>query len=192
MIEFYLLFFAIIGIPILLFGFLLYFILKKLGKPKLGKYLTSAFGFLILGLSIYIIFEDHFFFKSDAKKFLSEQNIELKDDFKIIKNESFSAIGDYYHTFTLSISEKDRKQIIQEIRNSENFKKENDTTIQHFLWLETKNRYIGPKIIQNYETNSSLVREFFEPSGKQGYAPTFRQISISKTENELIFKDIDE
>ena len=192
MVDFYLLLFAIIGIPIILLGLLLYFIPKKLGKPKLGKYLVSNFGILILALSTYIIFEDYFFFKSDAEKFLSEQNFQLKNDFKIKKNESFSAIGDYYHTFTLDISENDRNRIIQEIKNSENFKKENDTTIQHFLFQTKENEYTGSKIIQNYETQSAFIREYFQHSEKQGYAPTFRRISISKTENELIFEDIDE
>lgn len=53
-------------------------------------------------------------------------------------------------------------------------------------------RYFGPKVTQNYETENAYVREYFEPSGREGYAPTFRRISISKTKNELIFEDIDE
>ena len=43
-----------------------------------------------------------------------------------------------------------------------------------------------------HETENSYVREYFEPSGQEGYAPTFRRISISKTKNELTFEDIDE
>lgn len=38
----------------------------------------------------------------------------------------------------------------------------------------------------------AFVREYFEPSGSEGWAPTFRRISISKTQNTLTFEDIDE
>lgn len=47
-------------------------------------------------------------------------------------------------------------------------------------------------MIQNYETEITYVREYFEPNGKEGYAPTFRRISISKTENVLKYEDIEE
>ena len=57
------------------------------------------------------------------------------------------------------------------------------------LYLSNK-RYIGPKVIQNYETKYAFVREYFEPSGQEGYAPTFRRVSISKSKNELTFEDI--
>jgi hypothetical protein len=47
-------------------------------------------------------------------------------------------------------------------------------------------------VTQNYETEKAFVREYFQPSGQKGYAPTFRRISISKSDNELTFEDIDE
>ena len=52
-------------------------------------------------------------------------------------------------------------------------------------------KYTGKKITQNYEDSTRFVREYFEPNG-QGYAPTYRRIEIDKTENKLIFEDIDE
>lgn len=51
-------------------------------------------------------------------------------------------------------------------------------------------RYFGKKVIQNHETEDSYVREYFEPGRHEGYAPTFRRISMSKTKNELTFEDI--
>lgn len=186
-----LLFILILGI-ILLISFLLYSIPKKLGDPKLGKILSSIFLLFIISFTIYEIFRDEFFTKSNAKELLAEQKIILKDDFKIINNISHSAIGDCYHTFTLSISEEDRQRIIQQIKNAENFKIKSDTTINHLLYLNNENRYFGKKIIQNYETNNDYVTEFFEPSNQEGYAPTFQRISVSKTENILTFKDINE
>ena len=63
--------------------------------------------------------------------------------------------------------------------------------VDSFLYSK-KDRYFGPRITQDYQTERSYVREYFQPSGRQGYAPTFRRISISKTESKLTFEDIDE
>ena len=76
------------------------------------------------------------------------------------------------------------------IKSSDNFKADN-TSIDQLQYLSDQ-RYFGPKVTQNYETENAYVREYFQPSGQEGYAPTFRRISISKTNNELTFEDIDE
>lgn len=184
-----LLIFVFIGIPIGL-GLLFYFVPKKLGYPKTAKYLTIVYGLLVLTIGLYIAFEDQLFTKNNAKEFVEEQDIKLTEDFELLKNESMSAIGDYYHTFTLKISERDKQNAITKIKSVDNFKTDN-ATIDQMLYLSDQ-RYFGPNVTQNYETENSYVREYFEPSGQEGYAPTFRRISISKTKNELIFEDIDE
>ena len=178
-----------VGIPIGI-GLLLYFIPKKLGYPKLAKYLTIGFGFLVLTIGLYIAFEDQLFTKNSAKKLVEEQSLILTDDFELTENKSMTAIGDYYHTFTLTISERDRQKAIFKIKSSDNFKPDNKSIVET-LYLST-NRYYGPKVTQNYETENSYVREYFQPSGQKGYAPTFRRILINKTKNELQFEDIDE
>lgn len=107
-----------------------------------------------------------------------------------------SAIGDYYQTFTLKISERDKQEAILKIKNSDDFKiyrTINQSIIDSLIYLhQNLDRYFGPKVVKNYETENSYVREYFQPSGRKGYAPTFRRISISKTESELTFEDIDE
>lgn len=163
-ILFYLIFFIIIAVVLFVIPYILYLIPKKFEHPKLGKILSGIFLLSIISFTIYEIFRDEFFTKSNAKELLAEQKIILKYDFKIINNISHSAIGDYYHTFTLSISEEDRQRIIQQIKNAKNFKIKSDTTINHLLYLNNENRYFGKKIIQNYETNNDYVTEFFEPS----------------------------
>jgi hypothetical protein len=179
-----------VGIPIGL-GFLFYFIPKKLGYPKVAKYLSATFVLLILAAALFLVFQDEFFTKNDAKKLVEEQHIKLNNKFELLKNESSSAMGaDYYHTFTLKISEADREQAIQIIKKSKIFKSDNPS-IDENLYL-TQSRYFGPKVYQDYENKGSYVREYFEPSGQQGYAPTFRRISISKTESKLTFEDIAE
>jgi hypothetical protein len=178
-----------VGLPIGL-GLLFYFVPKKFGYPKTAKYLTIVYGILVLVVAFIIVFEDQLFTKNDAKKLVEEQNIKLGDKFDLIKNESSSAIGDYYHTFILKISRRDRQQAITIIKNSKIFKADK-RSIDSLLYLR-QDRYFGPKIIQDYETEDSYVREYFQPSERQGYAPTFRRLSISKTENKLKFEDIDE
>ena len=176
-----------IGIAIGL-GFLLYVVVKQLGYPRAAKYLIIAYGLLILAIGFYIVFEDQLFTKNNAKELVEEQEILLEDKFELRENESSSAIGDYYHTFTLEISERDKQHAILNIKSSANFKKDYNS-IDQMPYLSDQ-RYFGPKVTRNYETVNAFVREYFQPSGQEGYAPTFRRISISKTKNELIFEDM--
>jgi len=179
-----------IGIPIGL-GLLFYFVPKKLGYPKTAKYLTLAYGVFVLTTGFFIAFEDQLFTKNNAKELVEEQDIKLIEDFELLKNESMSGIGDYYHTFTIKISERDKQNAITKIKSSDDFKAGN-VSVETLMYQPTTDRYFGKKVVQNYETENSFVREYFEPSGREGYAPTFRRISINKTDNELKFEDIDE
>lgn len=187
----------LIGLFILFFigfsiglGLLLYFVPKKLGHPKTGKYLTIIFGVFILSIVLWTAFEDQLFTKNNAKDLVEEQQIFLKDKFDLQDNKSMSAIGDYYHSFTLKISARDNQNAISKIKSSENFKTDN-SSVNQMLYLSDK-RYFGSEVTQNYETSNAFVREYFQASGQDAYAPTFRRISINKDKNELIFEDIDE
>ncbi|ADB41547.1 hypothetical protein [Spirosoma linguale] len=172
-------------------GYVLYWILKRLGYPRIGKVLLFSSGILFALLILFIAFEEQFFSKGDAEKLLLEQNIELTDNFELLKNESMSAIGDYYHTFTLEISEKDKHKIIHSITSASDFRiKKSETWIDDSLF-QVPNRYIGRKTIQNYATKPFFIRELFEPQGN-GYAPKFRKIKVNKKGNTLVFEDIDE
>jgi hypothetical protein len=188
LIGFFLLVF--IGLPIGI-GLLFYFIPKRLGYPKTAKYLTISYGLIVLAIGLFIAFEDQLFTKNNAKELVEEQEFNLQDKFELLNNESMSAIGDYYHTFTIKISDRDKQDAITKIISSDNYKTDN-SSIETMLYQQAPDRYFGKKIIQNYETENTYVREYFEPSGRKGYAPTFRRISISKTKNELTFEDIDE
>lgn len=166
---------------------LVYLILKKLGYPKAGIYISIILTLLIVIITTLIIFEDDLFTKSDARKLLIEQNIQIRNDFDLRENKSMFSPGDYYHTFTLIISPDDKLRIIKEIKSASNFVK----TDQSESGLDNQDDYYnGPKRIKNYETEAYFVRELFEPHGK-GYAPTWRKIEIDKKANELIFEDID-
>jgi hypothetical protein len=167
--------------------FLCYWIPKKLGSAKTGKIVAWLVGFTLLCSLMTVIFEDQLFTKANAKNLLLEQKIVLNDPFEIVENKSMLAIGDYYHTFTLKLSNKDRLRLIKEISASEGFKKVNK--IQEDITQQT-DRYTGNRITQNYETEAQFIREYFEPNGK-GYAPTYRKIEIDKNKALLVFEDID-
>lgn len=178
-----------VGLPIGI-ACLLYFIPKKLGYPKTGRYLTMIFGLLVLTIVLWTVFEDQLFTKENAKELVEEQKILLQDNFEFKENKSMSAIGDHYHTFTLKLSERDGQNAIMKIKSADNFKADNHS-IEQMLYF-SKKRYFGPKVTQNYETEHAYVSEYFQPSGQVGYAPTFTRISISKIRNELTFEDINE
>jgi hypothetical protein len=175
-----------IGIPIGI-GLLLYYIPKKIGYPKVGKYLTGLFALAVLVLVFMTIFEDQLFTKNDARKLIEEQELKLTEEFKLENNKSMWAIGYYYHTFTLTISEKDKLNAIKIIKSSDNFKEIGKPTKD--LLLDIEDRYNGPKQTQNYETENAFIREYIKPNG-QGYAPTFRRIIVNKQKNEMTFEEI--
>ena len=168
--------------------YLFYWIPNKLGYPKIGKYLSIIVGLFFCIITFMTVFDDQLFTKNDARKLLEEQNIHLTENFEIIKNESSSAIGDYYHTFVLSITAKDKARIIKEIRSSKNFHLDNETNT---YFNNREDYYNGPKRIKNYETKTQFIRELFQPEGN-GYAPTWRKIEIEKGEDKITFEDIDE
>jgi hypothetical protein len=186
--EVYLIAFLLILTIIIGVIWLCFWLPKKLGYPKFGKYLSIIIS-VIIGLFILSeIFDDELFSKKNATELLAGQNIKLIDEFELIENKSVSSIGDYYHTFTLKISKNDRIRIINEIKNSKNFNNEIKT---ENYFDNREDYYKGPKRIKNYETEKQYIRELFEPNG-EGYAPTYQKIEIDKKENLLIFEDIDD
>jgi len=84
----------IIGLTIGLI-YLGYWIPKRFGKRKLGKWIAGILSITVLVFILSIVFEDELFFKSDAKKLISEHKIELKDNFELNTNE-FIGIKDFY------------------------------------------------------------------------------------------------
>ena len=113
---------VILFLAIILIGliFLSYWIPKKMGYNRFGIIFS---GTLIISLILYIlsiVFHDRLFFKSDVINFLSRQDIRLKDDFKILTNEDDAPFG-AFQKFELEISSDDKRQIIQSIKNSDNF-----------------------------------------------------------------------
>lgn len=166
--------------------YLSYWIPIKFGKNKLGIILSSILSTIFILLILAFFFDDYLFFQSDAKKYLSFQNVELKDDFKIKNNES-GGLRDYYHRFDLEISNSDKQQIIKQIKSSENYQPKINN--EFYLPELANNRYKGDTLYANYQTDWEYKTAIFYPNGK-GYSPTYKVISISKKKNELTFEEI--
>lgn len=172
-----------IGIPIGL-GVLLYYVPKKLGYPKIAKYLTISYGLLVISFGLYFAFEDHFFFKSNAIELLNEHNVVLEDPFKIISNRSGGFL-DYSHQFTLSISHSDKEKLINQITSSDNYQEK----VNDMFDLRTdKLRYSDndTTFTANYQNKWNYIYEYYKPN-KKGYKPTWDKILISKTKSELTY-----
>jgi len=165
--------------------FLSYWIPKIWGYKKAGKIIAGIVSvcFLIFFVKVYI--DDYLFFKDDAREFLAEQNINLKDDFEIIEHKQEGTV-DYYHRFELLISKPDKDRLINEITSSKYY---NDSISTYFHLPSNQHRYKGEPITINYQTQHEFKSEFYKPNGK-GYAPTYRIISIPISERKLIFEEI--
>lgn len=166
--------------------YLFYWIPKTIGYPKVGKYLSIFVGLSFCVVTFMTVFEDQLFSKKDARELLEEQDIHLLDSFDIIENKSNSVINNYYHTFVLRISAKDKARIIKEIRNSKNFHLDKEART---YFNNREDYYNGPKRLKNYETQTQFIRELFEPQG-DGYAPNWRKIEIEKQGNKIAFEDL--
>ena len=137
-----------LGIPALA-----YLIPKKMGHPKFGIFTGFIISIIILGFFLGTIIKDDFFTKESARKNLAQYNIELSNDFSILDNWSTIALSDYYHKFTLNLSDKDKAKCIKEIRQANNFKK--------IGLYESYEPELKPQLI-NYETPSVVVRKSIE------------------------------
>lgn len=180
---FYLPFFLIIAGILVFIPYILYLIPKKLGYPKLGMIFSGIY----ITTLLYFYIDEINLTKNEIKEILTEHNITLNDDFKI-DNETY-----YSHKhFALKISERDKQRIIQQIKNSENFKIIKDTIPPNLYEIKsgTKDYHFGEKTIQNYETQEEFITEFFQPANNKHTAPQYKQVSINKHLNHLIYTDI--
>jgi hypothetical protein len=138
---------------------------------------------LISSISLTIIFilnamspwiSDWEFNKENVREILTQHDISLQGDFKIIKNES-GGFRDYYETFTIEISQSDHSHIANKIRTAKNFR-----------GLITD--FPSPKEFDtlNYETENYLTREYYTQA-KMNNGTYHFTLQLSKRENKLDF-----
>jgi hypothetical protein len=181
--------FYILLVPIVLFSliFITYWTLVNLGLRKAGKIVTIAFTTIALLPLLGFAFEDYLFFKSNAKELLKGDDIVLHDSFKI-KSNQISGIRDYYQKFELEISPADKNRIIEQFRHSPYF---TDTAKQEYNLQWEMARALSKKVYKDYEEPDYVCRESYEKL-KEGYAPNYDVITISKTTDILTFERIND
>ena len=164
--------------------FLTYWTFRIFKRPKTGKYVSSVLtlGFIILCMSPWI--SDWTFSKNDARKLLAKHNIELKDDFKILKNES-GGFMDYAHTLKIQISDSDKLRIAKQIRESEGFLE----VVGFKSNFPSANYETYEKL--NFETENYLNREYYIKEPMEDGTIHFH-FQLSKTKNELQYIGTDE
>lgn len=130
----------------------------------------------------YIIFDDLFLSKSEAREILKGHQIILNDDFVVTFNQC-GGFRDYTHKFELSISEKDKRTFIEE----RFWDDKPDERIQ--VHSQLVDRYEGDTLKANYTNGKYYIYSMYRPNGK-GIAPTFVEISVLKDKNTLIYEEI--
>lgn len=176
---------------IVMFAFLIIFVsywtLVNLNFKKAGKIVAIVFTVLATLPFLSFALEDYFFFKSDAKKFLTENQIILTDNFKINSNQ-ITGLSDVYQKFELEISLKDKERIIQQLKNSKYFQ---DTVNDNHSLYPKSGSGLTTKIYLDFEKNEFVCREAYQKL-KMGYVSDYDIITISKTKNILTFERINE
>jgi uncharacterized membrane protein YobD (UPF0266 family) len=176
---------------IIIFAFLIIFIsywtLVNLNFKKAGKIVAIVFTVLATLPFLSFVLEDYFFFKSDARKFLTENQITLTDNFKIQSNH-ITGLSDVYQKFELEISLKDKERIIRQLKNSKYFQ---DTVNDDNSLSSKVGTGLTSKIYLDYENTEFLRRETYQKL-KIGYVSDNDIITIFKKKNILIFERINE
>ena len=180
-------FIFLVSIPILI-GYLIYRLIKRKFKVKYANIFAIIYSLLFFLFILYQIYEDELFTKNEATELVEDLGFKLNDDFEIIENKSNEGMESMTHTFILKISNNDRNRLINEIKTSKNYMPDSIFSTDKIVYPD---RYKGKKIVWNYEDESWYIRHYYQPND-EGYAPTDRSISISKTSNELRFEDVNE
>lgn len=180
----------IILIPILIFILILVGLIvltlkvsKRLGYKKIGYVISSIILIAFLYIPFSFAFDGFFFSKSDAKKALKDNKIELLDDFEF-ERKSISGIMDYILEFKILVSESDKEQILENLKSSEcRVKNENHQMSDLYSKIPAKLNS-DTVLYATYETQNFWNIERIVVL-KNRYMRTNDIIQISKRENSL-------
>ena len=143
---------------------------------------------IILGSTFILIYALFYFLEDSDAEIISqklvESNLHLSDNFKIIDAQDDQSLVDYYTSFNLIISEKDKNQLIQNIRNAKKFKKMEERDLSDFWRDEYSKQLVGEQLIRNY----SVKQNYFKQITFTGKSRTL-EIKIDTIKNELQITD---
>jgi len=164
--------------------FITYWTLRLFEKRRAGKIIALILTVIVLLIIFSPWISDWTYDKKDVKEVLSFHSIELKDDFKILRNES-GGFRDFYETFTIKISAKDFYNISQKIKTSKNYK----GLFTDFYNLPSSD-YKNYDTL-DFETSKTFEREYF--SNKKMKNGTFHfRFQLNKQNKELSYTGSDE
>ena len=164
--------------------FISYWTFTVFNKRKTGLVISTILTIVFLLLILQPWISDWTLSKKDATKILSFHNIELKDDFKILKNEA-GGFRDYYETFTLKLSDNDFNRISQTIKTSKNYK----GYFTDYSDLPTADYKTTDTI--DFETDNYFEREYWTNRKMENGTSHFR-FQLNKKEKELNYIGSDE
>lgn len=176
---------VLFGIFLLFFAILIYFVLKKLGYPKLAIFILSILILIVMSLLFMNTIDETLYFKSDAKEDLKLVKIYLKDDFEITDNK-VDGFPERYQKTILKISDADKERIISEIKNNKYFQdcKEERTLYYKMLGKNSK------RLISNYAIKDIYFKESYEQ--KEGYVAISEYVSLKENSNSIELNRIED
>lgn len=167
--------------------FVSYWALINLRFIKAARISLVVFGILAMLPVLSFALEDYFFFKSDAKTFLQDNEIVLQDKFKI-KSNHIEGFTDLYQKFELEITTADKERIIKQLTSSSYY----IGTVSESHHLPSKvESYITPKVTKDYKIGQNIVRESYQRL-RQGYVSDHDIITVSESNNVLTFERFNE
>lgn len=164
--------------------FIIYWAFRLSGKKKLATISALILSGTILLIILLPWISDWTFSKNDVRELLLSHNLDLKDDFIIIKNES-GGFRDFYHSFLLKISDSDYERLSRRIKSSKNYLGLfNDLTQAPTADYKTFDTL-------DFETKYHFEREYFSRQKKDDGTYHFI-FQLSKTDKELNYIGSDE
>lgn len=165
--------------------FIVYWLFRVYGKKRSGAISAMILAVIFILIAMQPWISDWTFNKKDVRKILLYHGLELKDDFKILQNES-GGFRDYYQTFTIKISDGDYKQIASKIRSSKNYKGLFTDLTKQLPISDYKNHDTI-----DFETNYNYEREYWSKHAMDNGTYHFK-FQLSKTEKRLNYIGSDE
>lgn len=139
---------------------------------------------IILGSLILLIIAYVYFFQSSDSEIieqkLTESNLNLNDKFKVLNKIDNQTLIDYHIDYEILISEEDKLNLINKIRNSKKFKKTNQEEYNAYWENELEKEVTDNQIIRNYNINQFYFRTITFPNSSRKL-----EIEIDTIKNEL-------
>ena len=165
----------------------IFFIFRKNGKTKIGIIISGIIVLVCVSFLFTNTIASFSHSRTDVKKDLKYANIELLEDFEILKNE-VTGMPERFQKTILKITENDKDRLISEIENGEKFKIRKNSCV--FLCYDYPNELVSNKsYFVNYKFNDEYIRESYFK--KDEYVPIIMVVSLSMESNKLEYERIE-